>query len=80
MTAEKRFCVLVLFVCMGNICRSPLAEGIFRKGLADATWTRLVTVDSAGTGNWHRAISRTSARWKRRPGTASTFPGNGRGS
>ena len=42
----------VLFVCMGNICRSPLAEGAFR-----AETQRLgldVTVDSAGTGGWHK--------------------------
>ncbi|WP_420407810.1 low molecular weight protein-tyrosine-phosphatase [Hoeflea sp.] len=43
----------VLFVCMGNICRSPLAEGIFRQAVADAELDALVTVDSAGTGNWH---------------------------
>ena len=41
----------ILFVCLGNICRSPLAEGIARKittekGLA-------IHIDSAGTGNWH---------------------------
>jgi protein-tyrosine phosphatase len=39
---------------MGNICRSPLAEGIFRNGLAQTPgldW--FVMVDSAGTGNWH---------------------------
>ena len=41
----------VLFVCMGNICRSPLAEGAFR---AEAERRRLdVIVDSAGTGGWH---------------------------
>ena len=43
----------VLFVCSGNICRSPTAEGVFRAlveghGLADA-----VSVDSAGLGAWH---------------------------
>lgn len=43
----------VLFVCMGNICRSPLAEGIFRKGLTDAGLEAQVEIDSAGTGNWH---------------------------
>lgn len=42
----------VLFVCMGNICRSPLAEGIFRHGLSDAGLAGLVSTDSAGTGNW----------------------------
>jgi protein-tyrosine phosphatase len=42
----------VLFVCMGNICRSPLAEGAFR---AEAERLGLdVTVDSAGTGGWHK--------------------------
>lgn len=41
----------VLFVCMGNICRSPLAEAALRAE-ADARGVR-VTVDSAGTGPWH---------------------------
>lgn len=41
----------ILFVCLGNICRSPLAEAAFR---AEAERAGLaVTVDSAGTGNWH---------------------------
>jgi protein-tyrosine phosphatase len=41
----------VLFVCLGNICRSPLAEGALR---AEATRVGVaVTVDSAGTGDWH---------------------------
>jgi protein-tyrosine phosphatase len=43
--------VAVLFVCMGNICRSPLAEAAFR---AEAERRGLdVLVDSAGTGGWH---------------------------
>ena len=46
--------VSILFVCMGNICRSPLAEGILRQGLEQAGLADLVTVDSAGTGNWHQ--------------------------
>jgi protein-tyrosine phosphatase len=61
--------VRVLFVCMGNICRSPLAQGVFenvlrREGLEDE-----VSVDSAGTGHWHvgsppdeRALSAASLR------------------
>jgi protein-tyrosine phosphatase len=61
--------VRVLFVCMGNICRSPLAQGVFedvlrREGLEDE-----VEVDSAGTGSWHvgsppddRALSAASLR------------------
>lgn len=43
----------VLFVCLGNICRSPLAEGILRARLAEAGLDQRVVVDSAGTGNWH---------------------------
>jgi protein-tyrosine phosphatase len=41
----------VLFVCLGNICRSPLAEGAFRWVTAKAGHS--VAVDSAGTGDWH---------------------------
>lgn len=40
----------ILFVCLGNICRSPLAEGILRDKLSDQPH---VVIDSAGTGNWH---------------------------
>lgn len=51
MTGKKD--VSVLFVCLGNICRSPTAQGIFqhlveREGCADA-----IHIDSAGTGDWH---------------------------
>jgi len=43
--------VSVLFVCLGNICRSPLAEAAFRH---EARLTGLdVAIDSAGTGDWH---------------------------
>lgn len=41
--------VKILMVCLGNICRSPLAEGILQSKLPADTFT----VDSAGTGNWH---------------------------
>ena len=41
----------VLFVCLGNICRSPLAEGIFRRLAASEGVD--VEIDSAGTGDWH---------------------------
>lgn len=41
----------ILFVCLGNICRSPAAEGIFRQKAAQAGLE--VYVDSAGTGAWH---------------------------
>jgi protein-tyrosine phosphatase len=43
----------VLFVCTGNICRSPAAEGVFRRLLDQDGLLHRVTVDSAGTGDWH---------------------------
>lgn len=43
----------VLFVCAGNICRSPTAEGIFRKRIFEAGLAERVTVDSAGTHGYH---------------------------
>ena len=43
----------ILFVCMGNICRSPTAEGVFKKKLTDNLLHTLVYVDSAGTHNYH---------------------------
>ena len=43
----------VLFICMGNICRSPMAEGIFRKAVQDAGLERQVEIDSAGTHAYH---------------------------
>lgn len=43
----------VCFVCTGNICRSPLAESVFRAKLADAGLGEQVVVSSAGTGGWH---------------------------
>ncbi|MDI6028265.1 low molecular weight protein-tyrosine-phosphatase [Corticibacterium sp. UT-5YL-CI-8] len=49
---ESKALTSILFVCLGNICRSPLAEGVFRtvlseRGIAD------IEMDSAGTGGWH---------------------------
>ena len=43
----------VLFVCLGNICRSPAAEGVFKKKIKDRNLEKLFVVDSAGTGGWH---------------------------
>jgi len=43
----------VCFVCTGNICRSPMAESVFRARTAEAGLDGLVEVDSAGTGGWH---------------------------
>ncbi len=49
----RRHKVAVLFVCMGNICRSPTAEGVFRRLLEQQDMTDLVEVDSAGTHDYH---------------------------
>ncbi len=43
----------VLFVCLGNICRSPLAEGIFRHLVRERGLGERFRIDSAGTGAWH---------------------------
>jgi protein-tyrosine phosphatase len=45
--------VRVLFVCWGNICRSPLAQGVFEDVLRREELDDEVFVDSAGTGSWH---------------------------
>ncbi|MFF4399885.1 low molecular weight protein-tyrosine-phosphatase [Streptomyces sp. NPDC001480] len=44
----------VCFVCTGNICRSPMAESVFRARVAETGLEDLVEVDSAGTGGWHQ--------------------------
>lgn len=43
----------VLFVCLGNICRSPTAEGVFRRRVREAGLEERIHIDSAGTGDWH---------------------------
>lgn len=45
--------VSVCFVCLGNICRSPTAEGVMRRLVADAGLDGWIDIDSAGTGDWH---------------------------
>lgn len=59
----------VLFVCLGNICRSPTAEGVMRTLVSEAGMEDSVQLDSAGTGAWHvgsppdrRASEAASAR------------------
>lgn len=43
----------VLFVCLGNICRSPTAEAVFRQLVARADTRLAIEIDSAGIGDWH---------------------------
>jgi protein-tyrosine phosphatase len=59
----------VLFMCMGNICRSPTAEGVFRERVARAGMAGRILIASAGTGDWHvgeppdrRAIAHAARR------------------
>ena len=43
----------ILFVCLGNICRSPTAEGVMRRLVREEGLEGEIEVDSAGTGGWH---------------------------
>jgi protein-tyrosine phosphatase len=61
--------VRVLFVCMGNICRSPTAQGVFEKLVEEAGLARAIEADSAGTHAYHigkspdkRAVAAASGR------------------
>ncbi len=53
MTMSASTKTAILFVCLGNICRSPLAEGVFRSVVKDAGKSHLYQIDSAATGSWH---------------------------
>ena len=70
----------ILFVCLGNICRSPTAEGVMRHMLREAGLEDRVQVDSAGTGGWHvgappdeRATAAAQARGIALEGAARRF-------
>jgi protein-tyrosine phosphatase len=70
----------ICFVCLGNICRSPTAEGIFRHLLAEARLGDRIVAESAGTGAWHvgerpdrRALATARRRGLELPGTARLF-------
>ncbi len=45
--------VRILFVCLGNICRSPMAEAVLVHRVKDAGLSSQIEIDSAGTGDWH---------------------------
>lgn len=45
--------IKVIFVCLGNICRSPLAEGVFRELVREKGWDPQFVIDSAGTASYH---------------------------
>ena len=74
----------ILLVCLGNICRSPTAEGVLRHKLRAAGLGERVEVESAGTGNWHvghppdeRATRAAAAREIELAGEARCFePGD----
>ncbi len=55
MTAPKPF--QICFVCLGNICRSPLAEGVFQALINEKCLENQIVIYSAGTGNWHVGAS-----------------------
>ena len=61
----------ILFVCLGNICRSPAAEAVMRKLVADRGVNDRYLLDSAGTGNWH--VGDLSDARMRRAGAARGY-------
>ena len=56
--------IKVLFVCLGNICRSPMAEAVFSHMVDEAGLSEKIRVDSAGTGSWHVGESACSGTRK----------------
>ncbi len=50
---QNNYPVKVIFICLGNICRSPTAEGVFSKTVNNAGLSDRILIDSAGTGSWH---------------------------
>jgi protein-tyrosine phosphatase len=52
-TAPSDRSLAVCFVCLGNICRSPTAEGVMKRLVSDAGLQARIRVESAGSGSWH---------------------------
>jgi protein-tyrosine phosphatase len=68
--------VKVLFVCLGNICRSPMAEAVFAHLVRDAELENYFEIDSAGTGDYH--IGETAHHGTRNILRQQNIPYNGR--
>ena len=66
----------VLFVCLGNICRSPMADAVFQQMVKEAGLDAHISVDSAGTGSWH--VGEKPHRGTRRVLADHNIPYNGR--
>ncbi len=70
--------ITVLFVCLGNICRSPMADAVFQKMVAEAGLADKITVDSAGTGGWHVGETAHSGTLRMLKERGTTYHGRAR--
>jgi protein-tyrosine phosphatase len=68
--------IKVVFVCLGNICRSPMAEAVFQQMVNEAGLANKISIDSAGTGSWH--VGETAHRGTRAILAKNDIPYNGR--
>lgn len=66
----------VVFVCLGNICRSPMAEAVFQQMVNEADLGDKIVVDSCGTGDWH--VGETAHRGTKNILAQHNIPYNGR--